>query len=222
MKHSTAAILTLIGALALSRGAAAQPAAVIDRPGFDFGLRLGYAIPFGDIDGNAGNGLASAFSGAVPLVFEAGYRLNPAFTLGALFQYAFAQLKDSNNGCPGNASCSGSVVRLGIEGIYRLPVAAVLAPWAGLALGYEWMDVTITNNGNSTSFGASGFEFITLQAGGDYRVAPNFGLGPFLSLSFARYGTVSATQGGNSTSTDIANPAVHEWLQIGVRGAFSL
>ena len=107
MKPLTTAILTLLVALTMSRGVAAQPPPVAGRPGFDLGLRLGYAIPFGDIDGDTGDGLASAFSGAIPIVFEAGYRFNPAFTLGAIFQYAFAQLKSSTNGCPPGESCSG-------------------------------------------------------------------------------------------------------------------
>ena len=101
-------------------------------------------------------------------------------------------------------------------------MVAALIPWVGLGLGYEWMGVTESTNGGTMTFGENGFEFITLQGGGDYFVAPNFAIGPFLSLSFARYSTVTADFAGTSTSMDVRNPAVHEWLQLGVRGTFSL
>ena len=48
---------------------------------------------------------------------------------------------------------------------------------------------------------------------------PNFALGPFLSFSLAEY---SAGSVGGGPSMDIANTAMHQWLQFGVRGLFSL
>jgi hypothetical protein len=223
MKKSMAIPLAFLAVLFLARSAHAQQRYVTDAPGFDLGLRLGYAIPFGDIDANAGNGLASAFSGAIPFVLEGGYRFNQQLTLGALFQYGFAQVKDGNaSGCGGGVSCSGSIVRLGIEGIFHFPNPGMFAPWAGAAIGYEWMGISASGGGLSTSAGASGIEFLTLQGGAEYRMAPQFTLGPFASLSFARYGTVSVDNGTGSVSTDISDPALHEWLQLGVRGSFNL
>jgi hypothetical protein len=85
------------------------------------------------------------------------------------------------------------------------------------------MNVDLSGPGDSGSLGAHGFEFLNLQAGGDDYLAPRFALGPFISLSFGRYET--ATSSGIPlvpSSADIANTAVHEWLQIGVRGVFNL
>jgi hypothetical protein len=210
----TAVTLT---AVAAPRAARAQAATVVDHPGFDLGLRLGYAIPFGDIDGTSG--LAAQFSGGIPFVLEGGYRFNRAFTLGALFQYAVLSVKDNGTGCGNGVSCSGSVVRFGIEGIYHIPIASPqTTPWIGAATGYEWMNVDASAGGVTASQGANGFEFLTLQGGADFRIAPQFGLGPFASLSFARYSSVT----GGGVSADITDPAVHEWLQIGVRGNFNL
>ena len=48
---------------------------------------------------------------------------------------------------------------------------------------------------------------------------PNFALGPFASFSLAKY---SAGSLGGGSSMDIANTAMHEWLQFGVRGIFNL
>jgi hypothetical protein len=215
MKKTIVTLLMLTAVVAPS-AVRAQPATVTDRPGFDLGLRLGYAIPFGDIDGTSG--LAAQFSGGIPFVLEGGYRLNRTFTIGALFQYAVLSVKDNGTGCGNGVSCSGSVVRFGIEGIYNIPVASQALPWIGLATGYEWMNVDATAGGVTASQGANGFEFLTLQGGADFRLAPQFGLGPFASFSFARYSSVT----GGGVSTDITDPAVHEWLQIGVRGNFNL
>jgi hypothetical protein len=191
--------------------ASAQPgmSSIVERPGFDLGLRLGYAMPFGDAA--QGATLSDGISGAIPFVLEAGYRFTPNVTAGALFQYAPIQAKN----CPTGDTCSGSVVRLGIQGLYNFRMPTVLDPWVGVGLGYEWLNLSETGQADAS---LSGFEFLNLQGGGDYRLAPQFALGPFISFSIARYG--SASSGG--TSIDIQQTAVHEWLQIGVRGTFSI
>jgi hypothetical protein len=198
------------------------PASVLDKPGFDFGLRLGYALPMGDE--SSGSKLSDGLSGAIPIVLEAGYRINGNITVGALFQYGFAQVKDNmSTGCGGAVSCSGSVMRLGIEGIYNFNLDAVLTPWVGIGTGYEWLGVSLSSGGQSGSASERGFEFLTVHVGGDYKLSPQVALGPFLSFSLGEYSTVSASAPGlASTSMDISNKAMHEWLQIGVRGKFGI
>jgi hypothetical protein len=201
----------------------AAPEVAFDRPGFDFGLRLGYALPFGGIDGD--DDISEGVSGAVPIVLEAGYRLTPDFTIGALFQYGVMQVKENDTtGCntPG-LGCSGSVIRLGIEGIYNINIDGPFRPWVGIGTGYEWFTFAASGPGGEASLTARGFEFVTLQAGGDYRMSPNFALGPFVSFSLAQYasGTVEVP-GGTSVTMDITDKKLHEWLQLGVRGRIGL
>lgn len=203
----------------IAQQSGAAPAA-LDKPGFDFGARLGYALPFGSAD--KGDKLSDTFSGAIPIVLEAGYRLNPNITVGALFQYAFAQVKDDTL-CGNGVSCSGHVMRLGIEGIYNFNLDSVLTPWVGLGVGYEWMGVSAEANGVSASVSARGFEFLSLHAGGDYRMSSQLALGPFLSFSLSQYSRESADIPGlGSMSGDVTDKALHEWLQIGVRGKFGI
>ena len=216
MRKFTATTLIPLAVVLLGGSARAQHPSVTSRPGFDLGVRLGYAIPFGDVTGDANAGLASTFSGAIPFVLEGGYRLNEQFTVGALFQYGVAQIK--SDFCGNGFSCSGSIIRFGFEGLYHFPNPGLFAPWAGAGIGYEWMNVDFSGLGGSASAGASGVEFLTLQGGAEYRAAPQFTLGPFASFSLARYGTVDTS----GTSRDVTNPAMHEWLQIGVRGSFNL
>jgi hypothetical protein len=194
--------------------ASAQPGmtSIVERPGFDFGLRLGYALPMGSVAQNVD--LSTGLSGAIPLVLEAAYRFTPNLSAGALFQYAIAQTKN----CDPGASCSASVVRIGIEGIYNMRMNTALDPWFGAGIGYEWLNISESGAGTNVDGDVHGFEFLTLQGGGDYRLAPQFALGPFVSFSIGQYATASS----GSQSADIQNTAIHEWLQLGVRGTFNL
>jgi hypothetical protein len=217
------AIAVAAGAVLLLGGAVAR-AQGPDRPlGLDLGLRVGYAIPFGDIDGTAGNSLSSQVSGAVPFILEAGYRFTPVLTAGVLLEYAFGQVNDAGTGCgAANVSCSASMTQVAVEGLFYIPIQGPFVPWVGLATGYEWASRDSSGNLANTSFAVRGLEFITLQAGGDFLVAPRFALGPFLSYSVGRYATGSFELNGTTTTRDIADPATHEWLQLGLRGTFGL
>ena len=187
----------------------AAPPAAFDRPGFDFAARLGYAFPFGNAFGDSK--LSDATPGAVPLVVEAGYRLNAHFTIGALFQYGFSRInEDAGVDCTG-AGCSGRVVRLGIQGIFNVDRAALLIRWLGIGTGYEWLNPKGAQD-------VRGFELVTLQGGADYRVTPQLAVGPFFSFSLGRYTTTDS----ESTSTDLRDKRLHEWLQLGVRGRIGL
>jgi opacity protein-like surface antigen len=225
MKGIICGTVVLVCVMAVGRADAQQPA-VPDRPGFDLGVRAGYAIPFGKATGSATANLNDTLN-AIPLVLEAGYRFNSAFTAGVLFQYAIGQWKEnSTTGCGSNGlSCSASVVRLGAEAIYHFAPGR-FAPWGGLGFGYEWLNTDLSMGSDSLKGTVRGFELLTLQAGGDFRLAPQFVLGPFLSFSIGRYEAFSldATPGVGVTSGsgDITNTAIHEWLQFGVRGTFNL
>jgi hypothetical protein len=211
-----------LGGLSLAGAARAQSARPIDGSGIELGVRIGYAIPFGDISGDAGNGLASRVSSGVPLIFELGYRFDAVLTLGALFQYGFLQINDTF--CGANSDCSGSVVRLGVQGLYHADLGKMVVPWFGLGAGYEWGSINASNVLGNASESANGWEFLTLQAGGDIRLnlAPEIAVGPYVSFSIARYSSGSGQFGNVTFSGDITNPAVHEWLQLGVRGTFEL
>ncbi len=223
MKTLWMTVILLISSAASARTGRQQANLPPDRPGLDFAVRVGYAIPFGDVDGTSGNGLASRLDGAVPFVFEANYRFNRAISAGPYFQYAVAQVKNGNElGCGGAVDCSGWVIRAGGQIIGHLDVGSIAMPWVGLGVGYEWLNVSGRIGNVDGSVSDNGWEFAMLQAGADIFVAPGFALGPFLSFSIARYGNQSGSLGAGAVTSDISNPAVHEWLQLGVRFAFSL
>lgn len=213
MKTLAAAAVALATALSLPVGARAQDASEEGgHSGIDLGARVGYAIPFG---------LSNTFSSAVPFAFEVGYRLDVPLTLGGLFQYGIAQVKDSLGCGNDGTSCSGSIIRLGIEAIYHIPLDSPYGPWIGVGTGYEWARINLSGNNLSTTVQARGFEFVTVQAGVDVRAKWPLSLGPFVSFSVGRYGSVSENADGATPQSGSIDTAVHGWLQFGLRARLS-
>jgi hypothetical protein len=197
----------------------AQGAPIPDR-GAEVALRSGLAIPFGEsVEGTNFDQYASS---AIPLLVEAGFRVDSSLFVGARFGYAFPQLKNPNGAC-NNADCGGSDIAVGLEAIYRFVPEQTFAPWIGLGGGYEWTSADISGQNASSSSTVSGFQGLAM-IGGDYRVNQQLVLGPAVELAFGRYDSIESTTrlGGLTTSTDndIQNTAWHTWLTFGLRGAF--
>jgi hypothetical protein len=221
-------VSTAIGtaALAISVSAAAQ-----DKK-FDVGLRLGYALPLGNAWSAGTSGpftfpedakMSNAFSGQIPIWIDAGYRVVPPLVLGLYFQYGFVSVKtatDPNSpGCPSGADCSAHDIRLGLQAEYDLLAGQSIDPWLGLGVGYEWLGLSETANGTTSSGNLSGFEFANLQGGVDFAVGDGVALGPFLSFSLGQYSTFHTEAQGVGVDIDVPK-ALHEWLAFGVRGRF--
>ena len=184
--------------------------------GISLAARVGYGIPMGDADATISQ--SDTVSGMVPLQLDATYRFNPNWQFGLYFQYGFATIGDlfcTSGGALVGVSCSGSNVRFGAEVMYTF-ASQGFSPWIGLGLGYEWQNVTAEAGGVSVDVQLSGFEYLNLQLGGDWRLSPNFKMGPFVSFSFASYDSISAA----GVSGSIASTATHEWLQLGLKGTF--
>jgi len=219
MRHS---LIPFAGVLLVSIAGRATAAPAPNRAGVDLGIRAGYALPFGDLDGTRGS-LAGWVSGAFPVVLEAGYRLDNRFTVGPYFQFAFAQVKDNTNtGCTSNNGCSGWIVRAGLQGQYHLDIKSPIKPWAGLGIGYEWTSYSGTVGNVGFSGNATGWEFLNVSIGGDVQVSQSTAVGPFVGFSLGRYDSVSGTLGNLTGSSDVTNPSFHEWFMFGVRLLFGL
>jgi outer membrane protein with beta-barrel domain len=178
------------------------------------GARTGYAIPLGDADGSAA--MSDITTGQIPLQLDIGYRLpNTALTLGGYVSYGFGSAAGlTKDACDfAGESCSTSTFRIGAQLLYSLaqPNQTTL-PWIGVGLGYDSLKLSASGGDVTTS----GIEFI-LQGGLDWRLSPQFTLGGFASLSFGQYNDISDSTG---TSGSITDKRTHEWLTIGIRGAF--
>lgn len=197
--------------------------------GIELGLRTGYAIPLGSIAGGGNANLGDLLSGVIPVWIDAGYRLaSPNLFLGAYFQYGIGLVSGNaaNAFAPGSGaqcgqgglSCSGNVLKYGIQAHYHIAPAATFDPWVGLGIGMETLNGSASFGGQSVSGSYSGWDYLILQAGGDFHVTQSFGLGPMVMFSLGQYNNASSQ--GQSASID--QTAMHEWITIGVRGVYDI
>lgn len=179
------------------------------------GLRLGYAPAGGDV----ANGVAMSdytVKSQIPVQFDLAYRISPSISLGGYLSYGIAQADFP--GCD-VADCSGSVFRLGLQGFYTFSqVTGTFVPWLGLGFGWESASDTQELGGEKFESNYSGFEFLNLQAGGDFKVTEKLSVGPYAMVSFGSY--TSYEEGDQSG--DITNTGTHEWYGFGIRGKFDL
>jgi opacity protein-like surface antigen len=180
--------------------------------GLSFGLRTGFMLPMGDRQ--SGKALGDSIAGGIPIWLDAGYRITPNLYAGLTFDYAFLFPKN----CPSGASCSASQLRFGLNGHYHFMPAEKIDPWAGVGIGYEILSPSISSGGQSADATLSGFEFVSLQGGADYKLTDAIAVGPFLAFSLGSFG--SATVNGNDVQG--FDSSIHGWLTIGVRGKYDL
>ncbi len=175
----------------------------------NFGLRLGYALAMGEA--GEGDDLSDGIKGQIPVQLDLGFKVTPALTLGGYFGYGFGRLGDEFEDCD---DCSARVYRLGAQLEYTFG-----APWLGAGIGYEW--ASISNDAVDAKMSFRGFEYLNVQGGMDWNVGDKVWVGPFAMITFGQYSTVS-TENIGVPGGDIEDKGFHEWVQIGIRGRFSL
>lgn len=192
--------------------------------GFQFGLRLGYGIPLGKASGADNADLSNVVSGQIPIWLDVGYRITPAIYVGLYGQYGIAFVnKDQNTECKADGvSCSASDIRFGVNAHYHFSPGQSVDPWAGIGIGYEILGFSGSGGGQDVSSSTKGLEFLNLQGGADFLATSGLSVGPFASFSLGQYSSTSVTAPGIDQSGSIDNTAMHEWLVIGVRGAYNL
>jgi hypothetical protein len=234
MRIAVASFVALSGlcATALASAAEASPT------GIEIGVRTGYSLPLGQVTGGGNpitlNGttyqsqpldLSKDYTGLVPIWFDLGYRVSPQLYAGAYFQYGIAFLpSDAAGGVCGQSgvSCSGSDIMAGVNLHYHVLPGEMVDPWLGIGVGYEWANFNISESGQSVSVQIVGWQFANFQAGADFKVEPNFGLGPFVMLSLGQFDSYSSSVPGSLAGGDYQNKALHEWLTFGVRGVYDI
>lgn len=198
-------------------GAASVDAADIDGGGkIKLGLRLGYGLPMGDAAKD--RPMTDGVKGKIPIWLDLGYMVTPNIMVGLYAQYGIAMLAD--DACPDGADCSGAVIRFGLQGQYHLSPGESLNPWFGLGIGYEMASSKVSAGGAEFTGTTSGLEFANLQAGADFGVADNIGIGPFVSFSLGQYSSAKTETPAGSSDGDIEDKAMHMWLVLGVKGTF--
>jgi hypothetical protein len=74
----------------------------------------------------------------------------------------------------------------------------------------------------SASVGGNGIQFLNLQAGADYKVMPNLGIGPFIIFGLGQYSSWSFSGPNLPPGRSVQETALHGWLTFGLRGAYDI
>lgn len=222
--------------LALLLAPAAAPAQV------SFGLRAGYAIPFGDAYEQSGFGTfkqSDLTKGLIPLQLDASWRFSPAVSAGLYVSYGFGQAGSQLKTlcATQGASCdSPSTLRYGVQGAYTFQTGGSFVPWLGLAAGIEQASFGVKNFVYGVIPGTPPTPLVAdlkgtlrgweagLEGGADYRLSPALAVGPFASFSLGQYTVEDISLSGQGTVAGggVDTPKTHEWLTLGVRGRFDL
>jgi len=205
---------------------------------FELGFRTGYGIPIGKATDSAGDDMNKLIAGQIPIWVDIGARINRHLALGAYFSYGFGflgsevrptceELESAAAAAGASASCSTSDLRLGFQVGYHFSPSQSLDPWIGGGIGYEMFSfstsASVDGQSATVTLDATGFEYVNVQSGLDFRLAENFGLGPFLALSLASYDELGASCSGDcglllDASASIEDQSIHAWLFLGLRG----
>jgi hypothetical protein len=186
--------------------------------GISVGFRLGYAYPSGglaDIEPRHEYyfALGQYAKGQVPLWFDAGYLVNPYFYVGAYFSYGIVQV-------PQCQSCSSSDVRFGVDVQVRFLGRNAFQPWLGLGfLGYERLGISPAEFAWGTSNAFDGVEWVSPEAGMDYKLFPALSAGIFTGISLSKY--LGASVSGREPDHIYAS-FVHSWAYVGGRINYDL
>jgi hypothetical protein len=178
--------------------------------------------------GGSGADLGNVVDGQLPFWLDAGYRVSPELYVGGFLQFAviFPHGNSLGVACGQNGvSCGGNDIHAGIDLHYHFLPKTSFDPWAGVGVGYEWLNWSASAAGQSAGVTFAGWQFVDFQLGGDYKIAPNLGVGPFVMLSLGQYDTYSfsgALQQAAGNGGDIQNKGLHEWLTFGVRGTYDI
>ncbi len=206
-----------------------------DGSGIHFGLRVGYGFALGKLAGgssssSSGTGgtttsssyssgdMSDGFAGQIPIWLDLGWQFSPKLMVGAYFSYGFViPRKDLADVCNDKrVDCTLSDMRLGAQVQFSFSPAASTDPWIGAGFGYEWLNMDVEN----VSITLDGWEVPMLQAGLDFGGDTGGSVfGPFVAFTFGRYTHGSFKFGSLSDSGDVSDPATHNWLFVGLRGA---
>lgn len=204
-----AALCLLLGALSAAAGQLEQSQLPPER-GVYLGVRAAYAFPLGRFDNGPDKAyLADIFSSAIPLQLDLGYRFTPHLRAGV---YAVRAPVQTSSFCE-EGRCSGGSTRVGVSAEYHMRPYDRVDGWAGLGVGHEWTHYAVGN----VEGHYSGFEWMVLQTGADFRVQPRLVLGPYFSWTFSHYSKLEARVGTGTGSESIRQRALHGWMMFGAR-----
>lgn len=183
--------------------------------GFQAALRTGVALPWGRASEDAGDELSARTGLQLPVVIDAGFKLNKPLFLGVYGGVGFGS--GAVRTCSAeNFDCSAVSYQLGVQAQYHFGASEPINPWLGYGLGYEILTQSLGTADYSESQTSSGVTFAKLGLGVDFRGF--VGLGPFLEVSAGRF-TRASTSVDDAEVHDgpVDDAAWHGFFSAGVR-----
>jgi len=191
---------------------------------FEAGLRTALGLPIGNAigpraDAPGGTRLGDLVAWSLPLQLDVGARLGPVF-VGLYLSYAFGKPGSTFDAA---SARSANDVRVGFETLWHFAPDEAVDPWAGLGVGYEWLNLSVTGaSGAAVSARFRGFEWVNVQLGVDFRLGRSWRLGPFLQARIGQYdsgdiGFINSQGTQASGAGDLPSKAAHAWIDVGVR-----
>jgi hypothetical protein len=212
-------VLLAIVALAAASPARAKDAVASSGP--IFALRAGLGVPTGDI-ARGGPAVHDVVERKIPLGLEIGYRIGQRIWGELIFELAPARA--ASDLCIGGVDCFASDARIGLAVLFRLAPRSLVDPWVGVGVGVEVMNAQGWNSATSSEFEWSwaGLELPFVEAGLDVRVSQRVVVGPWASMTVARFTSESIEAGSGTTSGKIHDRATHGWLSGGIKATLKL
>ncbi len=193
-------------------------------------LRLGGSAALGSASGAAGDDLGRRYSGQFSFAFDIGAKAWRHVFLGGYLLFGFGSegsddrvhnlCNDRDNNLQNDIACSVVAFRFGAEGAYYFAPDARVDPWLGYGIGFNLVSQNIDDrpSGRSETTTASGWDLAVLGAGVDFRLVKAFGLGPYAEAAVGRYTRTETSVNGTTTyNGGMPDPAVHAWLDVGLR-----
>lgn len=187
-----------------------QPPAA--QSGFQLHVALVYLRTFGNADETSA---MSDFVGpGIGIQVGIGGRFTPHIYLGGYLGVGGG--KGSPPACE-FGPCSSSLAIAGIEARYMLKPAAAYDPWIGLGVGFDGASVHVGFD-EKQEVALDGYDWVVLSTGVNLRRRHSWGFGFFVSGAVGQYTSRTMTDGNVTTKSDVADPQVHGWLTLGLRG----
>jgi hypothetical protein len=214
------------GGLLLTLLLAALPAHAQDEYDSGIGelsLNAGFALPLGyATGGDNGIKLSDDINFAVPFGIQIGYRIAGVVFVGGTFTYGPFGSPSSSLYPPcaqSGVSCNSYFLRGGFSVQWHPLGSRGLDPYVGIGMSYEWLSITVNNNGLAGTGQFSGFNWAEIPVGVDFRLSKAVRLGPFIDFTLGEYRTATVSQ-PSTISNNISPKALHFWLSFGVRLVF--
>lgn len=215
----------LAAAFACAVAAAAPDAGPASSPRVALGVSAALWTPAGELV--AGRDAAGAIGRSFPLELRAGWRLTRELELGLAGGYTFATVGSvQQDWCSDRGvTCDVHLWRAAARAEYRRRTGRWI-PWGAGLVGWERLVERWEDDAADWERQAWSGWVARLEAGIDAPAVRAFDVGIFVTFGLGEYRwrSVSGETAGyaHEGSGDVADPALHRWLGIGVRGTLGL